>query len=243
MNALTRLGKYVERLGPMRGSGLAAHKWLGKLLNPDVEFIWGDLGEDALLWFYVTEVLSIPGPGFYVDVGCNHPLRNSNTYRFYVNGWHGLAIDADDDVLDLYRRVRPRDVAVSALVSDASDDMDFFVFEDSKVSSVEPEHVRVWRGQRAVRQVRRMHPRTLGSILDEHDVPEGFDILKIDVEGHDAAVLRSMDLDRYRPRVVMVEMHSQTVEDAISGEISRILRSHEYRMASFVGYNAIFIKR
>lgn len=243
MNALTRLGKYIERLGLARGLGLAAHKWLGKLLNPDVEFVWGDFGEDALLWFYVKEVLSIPGPGFYVDVGCNHPTRNSNTYRFYQNGWHGLAIDADDDVVDLYRRIRPRDIAVSALVSDASGEMDFFVFDDSKVSSVEPEHIRVWREQRAVRQVRRIQPRTLSSLLDEHSVPEGFEILKIDVEGHDVAVLRSVDLDRYRPRVVMVEMHSQTVDDAISGEISQMLKSHGYRMVSFAGYNGIFIKR
>ena len=31
--------------------------------------------------------------GFYVDVGCYHPILYSNTYRLYRNGWKGIVID------------------------------------------------------------------------------------------------------------------------------------------------------
>ena len=31
--------------------------------------------------------------GFYVDVGCYHPLDGSNTYLLYKKGWNGINLD------------------------------------------------------------------------------------------------------------------------------------------------------
>ena len=31
--------------------------------------------------------------GFYVDVGCNHPIKFNNTYLLYKRGWSGINID------------------------------------------------------------------------------------------------------------------------------------------------------
>ena len=31
--------------------------------------------------------------GFYVDIGCYHPIRYSNTYRMFKLGWKGMNID------------------------------------------------------------------------------------------------------------------------------------------------------
>jgi FkbM family methyltransferase len=43
---------------------------------------------------------------------------------------------------------------------------------------------------------------TLTSVLEAHARP-GFDLLKIDVEGSEAAVLASADLRQWRPRVMV----------------------------------------
>lgn len=42
---------------------------------------------------WCAENLKIPERGFYVDVGCAHPLRYSNTAWLRARGWTGLAID------------------------------------------------------------------------------------------------------------------------------------------------------
>jgi hypothetical protein len=42
--------------------------------------------------------------------------------------------------------------------------------------------------------------RTLASLLDEVKVPLGFDLLSLDVEGNELAVLRGLDLQRYQPK-------------------------------------------
>jgi hypothetical protein len=31
--------------------------------------------------------------GFFVDVGCFHPLFYSNTWKLYKKGWRGVNID------------------------------------------------------------------------------------------------------------------------------------------------------
>ena len=43
----------------------------------------------------LNELFNKTQKGFYVDVGCHHPRRYSNTALLYNKGWHGVNIDAD----------------------------------------------------------------------------------------------------------------------------------------------------
>ena len=238
-----RVTAYTSNLGLWRGLGLVAHRWLGKLFNPAVDFVWGGLGEDALIWYYLTEVLSFRQKGFYVDVGCNDPIHHSNTYRLYQLGWRGIAIDADQDLVEKYAKIRPRDTVVAALVSDLERGMDFHVFEGTEVSTVDLPSAKIWGESKEVLEIRKLESRTLNKILDECKCPTEFELLKIDVEGHDAAVLRSVDLGKYRPRIILIEIHNQTVESVVSTEIYQILSRLEYKMVSLAGYNGFFVRK
>ena len=31
--------------------------------------------------------------GFYIDIGCQHPISNNNTYLLFKKGWTGINID------------------------------------------------------------------------------------------------------------------------------------------------------
>ena len=50
--------------------------------------------------------------------------------------------------------------------------------------------------------------RRLSEIIDEYAAGRVIDFLKIDVEGHKHAVLRSADLSRHRPTVLVIEATS-----------------------------------
>jgi hypothetical protein len=47
--------------------------------------------------------------------------------------------------------------------------------------------------------------RTLSSLLDEVCAPLAFDLLSLDVEGNELAVLQGLDLQRYHPKWFLVE--------------------------------------
>jgi FkbM family methyltransferase len=242
-DVLRRSAKYISAIGVGRGLGLSLHRYLSKLLNPRVTFAWGSLGEDVLIWWYLTEVLGIREPGYYVDVGCNDPINHSNTWRLYQLGWKGLCIDADETVTERFKKIRPRDKVACELASDADAVLDFHVFEGSLVSSVVREHIDEWRKVGKIIEVRQLRAKTLDKIFDEHGVPKSFAVLKIDVEGHDAAALRSVDLQNYHPRIILIEIHGETVETIRDNEIYIRLVSCGYSMVSLAGYNGIFIRR
>ena len=51
--------------------------------------VFSQEGEDGVL----DRLFGGKPHGFYVDVGSHHPQRYSNTYLFYLRGWHGINID------------------------------------------------------------------------------------------------------------------------------------------------------
>ncbi|MFA7355121.1 MAG: SAM-dependent methyltransferase, partial [Sulfurimonadaceae bacterium] len=65
-------------------------------------------GEDMIL----RRLFEQQPNGFYVDVGAHHPKRFSNTYFFYKKGWRGINIDAMPNSMELFNKIRPRDINI-----------------------------------------------------------------------------------------------------------------------------------
>lgn len=181
-------------------------------------------------------------PGFYVDVGCNHPTRNSNTFALYKAGWRGICIDANPDLIEQFTRLRPRDVSICAAISDEEKEAVFTDFVDDLFSSLSAEHVGSWKASTAIARQRPVNTRTLGGILNELNAPHAFDLLSVDVEGHDANVLRSIDLDVYQPQVIVVEMHGFDINSPNDSDIYRYLTARHYRFAGFLVLNGYFVR-
>ena len=69
--------------------------------------------------------------GIYVDVGCQHPISNNNTYLLFKRGWSGVNIDLDQSNINLFKIARPRDFNIcSALSSEKGNDVLYFAHAD-----------------------------------------------------------------------------------------------------------------
>ena len=179
-----------------------------KLIAPHAILSYSSAGEDLVLDF-LTDYLPT---GFYVDVGCNHARQHSNTYRFYRKGWSGIAIDANAAFEREFARTRPRDQFIRACVSDKVEDVKFHHFHHDTLSSVSGAHFYDNDEHYALERIETMTTRRLDDILAEANCPERFDILNVDVEGMDEAVLRSLDLKRFQPRVILVELNGTDLD-------------------------------
>src|SRR5271163_3018688 len=74
---------------------------------------WSQFGEDLI----VSNIVGLERTdGFYVDVGCFHPVRYSNSYVFYRRGWRGLCIDPSPICSRFWKLERPRDIVVNEAV-------------------------------------------------------------------------------------------------------------------------------
>jgi FkbM family methyltransferase len=143
--------------------------------------------------------------GFYLDVGGGHAVADNVTFDLYLRGWRGIVVEPQEALGALYRRVRPRDVLVQALAGRAEGTLELFEATTFHgLSTASADHAVAAEtagiaGRRVVKPVT-----TLAALCAAH-APEVIDVLKIDVEGHEAEVIAGADWSRRRPRVVIVE--------------------------------------
>ena len=55
--------------------------------------------------------------GFYVDVGCYHPIHRNNTYLLHKKNWNGINIDTSQFSIDLFNHMRPDDLNYNCAIS------------------------------------------------------------------------------------------------------------------------------
>ncbi|SHK97016.1 FkbM family methyltransferase [Hymenobacter psychrotolerans] len=173
-------------------------------LGRSVRLSYGYTGEDRLIESLLKPLVT--HNGYYVEVGCNEPRFISNTFLLYRRGWRGICIDANEQLVQKYRRIRPRDQAVCAFVSHRTEALSYLEFANSVLSTADPQYVPQYlaRGEQ-LRSRRQVQPHSLTAILAERNAPARFDLLAIDAEEFDLSVLQSLDFGRYRPRLVLVE--------------------------------------
>jgi FkbM family methyltransferase len=82
---------------------------------------------------------------------------------------------------------------------------------------------------------------TLESVLTEYASP-GFDLLKVDVEGREAAVLASADLSYWRPRVLVVESTIPDSPEPSHDKWESLVIQAGYKLALFDGLNRFYAR-
>jgi hypothetical protein len=189
-------------------------------------------GEDCVL----RELPEVRGarPGFYVDVGCWHPRKFSNTHILHKKGWVGLNVD--DDKVFCFRLARPSSENVRAAVSDRAGTAPVYRNRGFSIwTTLDPRHAAGEPERRVVRT------RTLTEILDAsrfRDRP--IDVLDIDVEGLDLRVLSGLDFSRYRPRLVLVELRARRLDAVVGSDVHRFMTEHGYGLINWVGLTLFY---
>ena len=161
-------------------------------------------GEDRIL----ARVFERRAAGRYVDVGAHHPRRFSNTYLLYRQGWSGINIDATPGSMQAFRRERPRDINLEMGVAEQPGMLQFHLFDEPALNTFDAALAKRLhtQGPYRLQKVCNIPVAPLRDVLRRH-LPAGaaVDLLTIDVEGVDLAVLRSNDWSACRPTVVVVE--------------------------------------
>ncbi len=228
-----------SQLRPWMGLKMLLFTAFNRMLNPYGNIFFGFNAEDQV----IQTLLRHPKNGFYVDVGCNHPIRFSNTFIFYMRGWKGLTIDANSELIDLHKKIRPKDISVCCAVSDSEKMVVFTKFKDHSISSISEEYVKEVENAVPIVSEENMKTKTLNSILREHNAPNEFDFLSIDVEGYDFEVLSSINLTQYKPRLIVIEMRKFCFENLRSNNICSYLEKNGYKLIAYYIINGFFIRQ
>jgi FkbM family methyltransferase len=235
---LHRFRTLIGRMGVVGAAMYLIARIVRGLCLPSARWSWAQFGEDLV----ARDILGLE-KGYYVDVGCNHPVRWSNTYLFYLHGWNGLLLDGNAGLIQKCCRRRPADTAVCCLLGDKPGEGEIAIYDEHALSSAVPSHNAERRGSAKLLETRRVAIRTLTDVLAEASAPPEIDFLTIDVEGMDLLVLRGLDFDRFRPRLIAIEDAAFRPMTPDRSEVVQFLIDHEYVLYSHVHPTLFFVHK
>lgn len=198
-------------------------------------------GEDVFLWKFFQRKTD----GFCVEVGAFDGRSCSNTYAFESLGWNCLLVEPDPEMAQRCRENRPSSTVVQAAIggTNASGTITFHKVRTEAAWSgmmsfteENPDHLEKCRRMGATIQKVSVPYRSLNDVLAGRTSP--IDFISIDVEGHEMDVLDGLDLERFRPSVIMTECTYDRDKDLI-GEY---LVARGYQRETTIGCNHVFVR-
>jgi len=183
--------------------------------------------------------------GFYVDIGSFHPSEDSVTKHFYDKGWRGINVEPVSSLHQIFVSERPRDININCAVSDTTGHIKIYEIRNGEqitgLSTLDPfvakshENVGMFANSATVPSF------TLTYIFEKYLENNEIHFLKIDVEGHEAKVLKSGNFKKFRPWVIVIEATKPNTTIPNFSESDEFLLSVGYKFVYMDGLNCFYL--
>ena len=198
---------------------------------------------------HVDQVLReyFPDPefkGVFFDIGAFEPVRISNSYHFEKNGWDVYCFEANIYQIPLLKEYRKN--VFNYAISDENKDLIEFNIVDSgswtagfSAIQIDEEYKKIfkWKDSFQIKKIC-VPQKTLNTIIQEEiQSINKIDIISIDVEGGELNCLKGLDLNKYKPSVMVIENVTH------SKNITNYLEKHNYRLDKNIEYNEYYVQK
>jgi hypothetical protein len=164
--------------------------------------------------------------GFFIELGANDGLDQSNTAFFeFYRGWTGLLIEPSIDKYQQCSVNRPNSIVQNyACVSNEYNENTITGdFTGHLMSSVNG-----YRLNTSLTNLVSVPSITLEKLLNTHvKLTQVIDLLSLDTEGYELPILQGLNLNKYRPRYMLIEIYKKDFY-----EIVTFLLRHNYTLHS-----------
>ncbi len=193
----------------------------------------------------VGAILKYKKKGIYIDVGCHHPLINNNTYLLHKKGWMGINIDLDFNSIEMFNHFRPRDDNQKIALSHKKSISNLYFFHNRA-----PKNTLNKKSGIGAKSIKKINTDTLDNIIKNSKLKiKEIDFLTIDVEGNEFNVLKGLNFNRYKPKVVVIELinkntnyfYEQKIETIQKSKIYKFMIKKKYKLANWIHDDLIFI--
>ena len=192
--------------------------------------------------------------GVYIDIGCNHPIKYNNTYLLHKKGWKGINIDLDIESIKEFNKFRPQDTNICAAVSakDGKKKNIYIYHSRSAINTVSKKLVdkRSTKPKQIVERV----TRSLNNIIENTNFKnKKLNLLSIDIENYEYQVLSSFNFNKYKPDVVVAEIHNikqkdleiytQSLDFILKSKIYKLMLKNNYKLVNWIQSDFVFVRK
>jgi FkbM family methyltransferase len=181
------------------------------------------------------ESLELPDVGFFIEFGAADGVMFSNTYWLeQAKGWIGLLCEPDPRHVI---RDRPKCIIERVAVGEPGT-ICLGQTADPCLSGKLRVPLDFESEVRAISQTE-VPSVPLSELLDRHNI-DAVDLISIDTEGTELEAWRTLDLNRWRPRIAIVELITWGLKNR-ANEIVTALDADGYRLVERTYHNGIFL--
>jgi len=198
-------------------------------------------GEDIFLKKYFKKIKK----GFYVDIGCYHPVKYSNTAWLYNNGWRGINFDMNKTSIDLFNIARPHDKNICAAISNKNKTT--YAYFDRLISPINTLNKKFsdfssknisFREHKKVK----INTYKFNYIIKKKRIKIPYiNFLNIDAEAHDFQVLSGFNIKKFNPKLICVEL-LDSITVIKKNKFIKFFKKRKYRLLKKIGPNGFFEK-
>lgn len=202
-------------------------------------------GEDVM----ILDVLDNQLDGFYIEVGAFDGKHFSVTWMLDAIGWDGLLIEPLPSRAEACRVNRPNAHVEHCALGKrgSSGTLKFTEVLGEGVAgmfsflSTNAAHMKVLREHNAQTQTCEVPVTWMDELLARHPrSPKQVDVAVIDVEGGEIQVLEGFDLERWKPRLLMLEDNERGADPALENWMVR--NAPQYRFLTWLEVNRVYFR-
>lgn len=228
---------------------LKQHDFLPYKLFHNYKMFYGEVQYDSITSTrrHLDDILCDYFPdkndGVMLDVGAFDPIVISNSFYFEQKGWTCYCFEANPTNVERLKAHR-KNVFQYAISDCNIPQVDFTVVScgrpdwTASYSAIElsDEYKQVfgWDSSFGISTIQ-VEQKTLNSILEENNITH-IDAISMDIEGGELKALHGIDLNKYTPKVILVENAMPT-----RGDIEEYLKTFGYLLHRQLDYNQIYV--
>ena len=181
--------------------------------------------------------------GVYLDIGCFHPYMFSNTCLLHKKGWAGVNIDVNQTAIDLFNISRPKDINLCTTIDEGR--REFKVYYDDPFSPVNTLSKRFYKGLKDKffknKKKLSIKSKTIEEIIEIGKIEHKIDFINIDVEGLDYEVLKQIDINKLKVKLISIETHNVDLSASKNFNlISSFLKKKNFSIYKRIGPTTLY---
>jgi FkbM family methyltransferase len=202
-------------------------------------------GEDVICRL-IFDYLGVKQPS-YLDIGAWLPDAGNNTYLFYKMGGRGVLVEPNVARISELKSVRPGDTVLNVGIGISEQkEADYYCMTIDQWNTFDKEEAERRAnkpGSRAkIEKVVKMPLVPINKVINEHLGGKAPDFLSIDVEGLDVAIMKTLDYQRCRPKVICAETLKALSFD-MEPEMTELLAQQGYMARAVTFPNTIYVDK
>jgi len=225
-------------------SGNELHHPAGKLRRND---FYGGSETQNTRW--VLELLEHKKNGYFIDIGCNDPVRSNNTWILEKKyAWEGIVVEPNAIHFGNILHMRTCAKILGRPIFDHDDTVDFMIIKDDRlhgysgIKETQSINTRQTISRQTKSKIVKLQAMSPNTLVKEYLVPKVFDYLKIDVEGAELNVIKNWPWDTAQPTLVSIEADPETTGKGVLEYMKEVNYNQVQNPYCKVNYEYFFSK-